>query len=375
MNTSHRQWLLELTNLPTAAGREGRVVNWVREWCAKRPSLELLSDVYGNLTIKRKDQAGDSPIYFTAHMDHPAFFVLEKEGDRRVTAEFRGGVNEGYFVGTKVNLYHADQPPQPGVVLSIDDRPAKESWGANDGQKRLVIEFEDAVGASHGDVMTWALPPSAIDADGRLRAPACDDLAGLAAALAALDELNQKPDSATRDVRVLLTRAEEIGFVGAIGACKAGTIPKLARLVALENSKSFPESPIGAGPIVRVGDFTSTFHPELTYKVGKIAQAIGALDKAFKHQRKLMPGGTCEASAYQAYGYISTCICLPLGNYHNMNETTKKIDSETIAVDDYDGMIRLLVAIGERLDDGNQTPGLIARLDDLFKGRESVLVS
>ena len=112
------------------------------------------------------------------------------------------------------------------------------------------------------------------------------------------------------------------------------TVAHGARLIALENSKSFAESPIGGGPIVRVGDATSTFDPDLTYRCGKIAQQIAAQDPSFKYQRKLMPGGTCEASAYQTYGYTATCLCLPLGNYHNMNEAAGKIDSEFISLSD-----------------------------------------
>ena len=62
-------------------------------------------------------------------------------------------------------------------------------------------------------------------------------------------------DAALAHVALLFTRSEEIGFIGAIGAAREGTVPKGARLVCLENSRSFPhDSPIGAGPIVRVGD-------------------------------------------------------------------------------------------------------------------------
>src|SRR5262249_28784735 len=155
------------------------------------------------------------------------------------------------------------------------------------------------------------------------------------AALAAFDDLSHDVSKPDLDVRVLLTRAEEVGFVGAIAACKNRTVPRKSRLIALENSKSFSESPIGAGPIVRVGDRTSTFDPDLTFRISKIAEQLAARDASFKWQRKLMPGGTCEASAYQSYGFISTCVCLPLGNYHNMNEATGKIDAETISLSDF----------------------------------------
>jgi len=166
---------------------------------------------------------------------------------------------------------------------------------------------------------------------------------------------------------VLLTRAEEVGFVGAIAAAKNHSVPKNSRIVALENSKSFPESPIGGGPIVRVGDFTSTFDPDLTYRISRVAGDLASRDDTFKWQRKLMPGGTCEASAYQSYGYTATCLCLALGNYHNMNDATGKIDAETISLGDYHALIRLLVEVGRVLDDAKLAPPLRDRLEKLLE--------
>jgi len=96
-------------------------------------------------------------------------------------------------------------------------------------------------------------------------------------------------------------------------------------------------------------------------------------DDSFRWQRKLMPGGTCEASAFLSYGYTSTCLCLPLGNYHNMNERTGRIAAETISVSDFDGLVRLLVEIGRRLDKPAKAPPLRERLDGLFARRRAVL--
>jgi endoglucanase len=297
-------------------------------------------------------------------MDHPAFVVVEVLDSRRVVAEFRGGVKDSYFEGTPVTLWPARGRPHHGNVVSLS--PATEEHA----NKRATIEFPAKVKAALGDVLTWTTGPQRIEGD-LFYTPACDDLSGVAAAFSSFDAL--LADDTKRDIRLLLTRAEEVGFIGAIAACKAGTIPRCARLIALENSKSFAESPIGAGPIVRVGDATSTFDPDLTYRCGKIAQQIAAQDPSFKYQRKLMPGGTCEASAYLSYGYTATCLCLPLGNYHNMNEATGKIDSEYISLADYDGLVRLLVEIGRRLDEPKLAPPLKGRLDDLFASRRGVL--
>ncbi|MCX5662761.1 MAG: hypothetical protein NTW19_24025 [Planctomycetota bacterium] len=368
----HRDWLLEITSLPTASGREDRVEAWVRRWAKRHPSIEILADASGNLTVQRRGAASANPIYFTAHMDHPAFVVTELLDARRVRAEFRGTVHEKYFAGAAVVLYHADLPAQPGKVVDFDNRPDKDNFGGNDSDKYLVIAFERDVVAAAGDVLTWDVGQARIEGD-RLFTPACDDLAGLAAAISAYDTLLADPAQDGVDVRLLLTRAEEFGFIGAIAAMKHGTVPRGARVIALENSKSFPESPIGGGPIVRVGDFTSTFDPGLTYRVGKIAQQVAAEDASFRFQRKLMAGGTCEASVYQSYGHTATCICLPLGNYHNMNEPEGRIEAETISVNDYHGLVRLLVQVARWLDDAKKAPDLRERFDGLYERRKRVL--
>ncbi len=383
--------LLALTGLPTAAGREGRVVAWVRAWAAYRPHLTVREDRHGNLLLQRGGAAEGMPIIFTAHMDHPAFVVTSVDGDT-VGAEFRGGVYLPFFEGTGVRLWRGDaERPQVGTVEG-----AREAEGG--GFKTATVSFAGELDAEPGDVVTWDLAASRVEGEGeeggerggrRLLAPACDDLAAVAAALAALDALTGGEsgsgsgggsgpggEAGGPDIRVLLTRAEEVGFIGAIGACTSGIIPPNARLIALENSKSFAESPLGNGPIVRVGDATSTFDPALTFAVGQVARRLAQHDDstgAFKWQRKLMPGGTCEASAYQALGHTATCVCLPLQNYHNMNDDTGRIDHESISLDDFHGLVHLLIALGHTLDNPDANPPLTARLASLFDRHQHLL--
>ena len=357
--------LLRLTGLPTATGHEDRVVAWVHQWAKRRPAVEVKTDKYGNLMVQRRDANGRSPIVFTAHLDHPAFVVTQADG-QTITAEFRGGVRDEFFPGAPVQLFRGASSRVPagrGVVASLT--PAQPG-----GFKTATIRLAKQAKAQPGDILTWDLPAAEV-IDGQLHAPACDDLAGAAAMFEAYGRLLKAGGDA--DVRLLCTRAEEIGFIGAIGACKSGIIPKRARLIALETSKSFADSPIGGGPIVRIGDRTSTFDPGLTYAVGQIAQRIAGEDPSFTWQRKLMPGGTCEASAYQALGYTATCVCLALGNYHNMDEDAGRIDREFISLADYHGLVRLLQAVAESLDKPDQAPGLASRLDQLFADYRHVL--
>ena len=151
-------------------------------------------------------------------------------------------------------------------------------------------------------------------------------------------------------VGLLFTVAEEVGFVGAIGAATNGLVKKNARLVCLENSRSFPESPIGGGPIVRVGDRMTVFSPGLTNEISTLMMAHAAANPKFKWQRKLMAGGACEATAFSAFGFQSTCLCLPLGNYHNMQAIDEvqagrrpaKVGREYISVEDLHGLVEML---------------------------------
>lgn len=389
----HRRWLLELTTLPTAAGREWRIERWVRMWAEARPGLTVDADASGNLVVamtggKTPFKEGP-PVFLTAHMDHPAFVVERIVSPTTIELAFRGGVMDDYFEDAPISIFAGGARGEHAAKATISERT-----GEQDPFKRFLAELEAPdEQITLGDVGVWELPEAEIDADGMLHTNACDDLAALVGALAALDELNRARAAGepVRDTRVLLTRAEEIGFIGAIGACRNKTMPEGSRVIALENSRSFIDSPIGAGPIVRVGDRLSTFSPALTAAVSKRAEAIAgapmptAAQKLadapkWKWQRKLMAGGACEASVFCAYGYEATCVCLPLGNYHNMadldavqagaNTQRPRVGREYIALSDFDNMVDLLIACGEDLPAAG---GLTDRLDKLWGERSGVL--
>ncbi|MFK7790302.1 MAG: hypothetical protein AB8C95_12520 [Phycisphaeraceae bacterium] len=366
MSKRHEQILMELTSLPTGAGLESRVIEWIEQWAKRRKTVTLTRDPLGNLTVKRKGARSTKPIYFTAHLDHPAFAVTEVlDVGKYIQAEFRGGVHDDYFVGTPVALHLHGKKPIKGKVVSLDRKRS------GDLLQLVTIELDRIASVLAGDLVTWALPKAKV-VKRRLHTPVCDDLSAVAAAICAYEKLLAKPKG-LGDVRLLFTLAEEVGFIGAIGAAKNGSLPKNATLICLENSKSMIESPIGDGPIIRVGDRLSIFDPDLTARLVAVAEALGKADKQFKVQRKLMPGGACEATAFRAYGYLSSCICLPLGNYHNMDESAKRIAPESISIDDYHMLILLLEAVGRSLPTTRAQQDLVARLDGLFDKRRGLL--
>ena len=105
-------------------------------------------------------------------------------------------------------------------------------------------------------------------------------------------------------------------------------------VVGVECSQAIAGVTLGAGPILRVGDKATVFTPAATAYCQVVAEQLAAQDKSFTFQRKLMDGGTCESTAYCHYGYNATGICLPLGNYHNMDEARGRLGPEFLDVRD-----------------------------------------
>jgi len=348
------KWLVELTHLPTASGLEGAVVDWARSWARRRADLLLSEDSGGNLLITQKGRHNRDPVLAVAHMDHPAFVVTYVSG-RSATFEFRGGVRPEYFDRARVEFVTG--PGSHGRVTSYD--PATRTG---------ILEVTGPT-PRVGDIARWRLPSR--QRDRHLLAPACDDLAGCAAALAALDRARRRPD--LRHFGILLTRAEEMGLVGALHAAKTGTIPSGARILSIETSRSSPDAPVGGGPVIRVGDAATVFDHDLTNRLSRAVAASG-----IRHQRKLMAGGVCEATAFGAFGYRTTGLCLPLGNYHNMGNL-ENVEAgrgkarpmlEEVSLADFHGLVDLLMVAANGVDADWDLP---RRLDEVYSEGKHLL--
>lgn len=357
---------------PAAPFREGAVIAWVREFASRNPHLVLRSDPDGNLELRRRGvRATASPLVLGAHMDHPGFRALRatRLPGRRgfaIDALFLGGVRPEFFPGARARFYvgDGDVPATTVAARVVRARPDPKS-----GELRVRLEARATVPAGSWGV--WELPDfrrSRRDPD-LLETRAADDLAGVAGILAVLEVVDRIDPKRRVDVRGLLTRAEEVGFVGAIAAARGGRLPKGARIVAIEASKALPHAPQGAGPILRVGDRTSIFDDGLTRWLGRVATDLaGPKGDRFLFQRRLMDGGTCESTAYQLYGYRCAALCVPLGNYHNMSERGR-IEVESIRLSDLVGLVRYFEGMIQRDADcpraGAADP-LLARLEKRF---------
>ena len=327
--------LKDLLTLPTATFREEAVKEYILAFCNNLPPVSVSSDEYGNLLVRYSYKSNRRrPLVFAAHMDHPGFIAREMVGNGTVRAAFRGGVRSEYFTNAKV-LFYTDTGHVRATVQKVTQakkvvRGGKTWHVPEEALLRVARPIEPET------IGMWELPDP-LEKDGCVHARACDDIAGVAAMLVMLERLSKR--RAATEVYCLFTRAEEVGFIGAIAAARAGTVSKQWPIIAIETSSALANAAIGDGPILRVGDRLSVFDPAVTAFCERVAKDLAKKRKTFKYQRKLMDGGACESTAYLAYGYPATGICLALGNYHNMSPKRTKPAQEYIGLNDWKLMV------------------------------------
>ncbi len=276
-----------LTNQPTAPFHEAAVRDEIEAQLRQCPHVKFERDRFGNVVARyRRGGRRSGGWALAAHMDHPGW-VRGKNG--KLT--FLGSVAERFRQNPKMK--------------------------------------------SFGDFAMWDLAAFELR-DRKIFSRACDDLLGCAEIICVFRELEEM--EAAVDCVGLFTRAEEVGFVGAIKLAQSGILCRGLTILSLETSTPRGTAQIGMGPIVRVGDKVSSFDGPATARLLSAAEA-----EKISVQRCLLDGGTCEATAYQLYGYTCAAASLALGNYHNVTPQGT-IGPEFVALDDFVGMVRLCVA-------------------------------
>jgi len=322
-----RRELLKLAkrvlSLPTAPYHEHAVRAFVIAYCHEL-GLPVELDRAGNVIARYRHDRGKSPLIFAAHMDHPGF---ESLGANR--AEFLGGVPRGMFDDAHVRFF-TDGKIVRARVEHVDDT----AW-----PKRKLVELKGGGGLRRGDFGTWDVPTFRVTT-GKLYAAAIDDVLSVVVVLATLTEARRRKLKA--HVWGVFTRAEEVGFHGAVELARSGKIPLSALVISMEMSRERSWARIGDGPVVRVGDRMTVFDPLATMFLQKVAKDCG-----IRAQRCLMDGGSCEASAFAAFGYRTGGLCLPLGNYHNIGPTGRP-RAEYVSVSDLEDLLRLTVAVAKQ---------------------------
>jgi endoglucanase len=362
--TPLRELTREVIAIPTAAYLEGAVVRYLRRFAAER-GLDCSQDVYGNVSITYRRDRPRRPLVLGAHIDHPGFVVTEVKG-RRLTLEFRGGLSAEYGKGEPLRIYAADGATTGTArITSVQASP-----GAARSTKRLAgakATLDAGATASEGDLALWDVPECRFRGE-IVHARQCDDMAGVVSVLATLDRVV----AAGRAGHLVgfFSRAEEVGLCGASAAARDRLLPEHALIVAVETSSMASGRAVqGGGPIIRVGDIGHIFSPRMTQWMTALAQGMAGEPGGFRYQRKLMDGGTTEATSYDLYGYETGAACLALGNYHNAGPKGR-VAAETVHMGDLEGLIQLFERMHAQVPGfARSLPSLLRRFDRL--GREA----
>lgn len=310
-----------------------------REYCVRRLIESRLlenkyphfCDPFGNLVLgansvpelKRILSQKKKPIsLFVAHMDHPGFHIPKKSAkpftqqslSKPLNFIWHGGSPLKDLKGAELYVSNPEGEWSPARILKA--KLHKSGHYMESGQlrithpERLRSSQEILFGGYHFKSFAWQKGDLVFT-------KAADDLAGVFALVESF--LSTQNKNTTTHPIGLLTTAEEVGWVGALAHFKRFDCWKNAKAevtaISLEASRTLKRAEMGKGPVVRLGDKASIFDSARSEKLLELA--CRATKKKF--QWRVMDGGTCEGSVTLAHNIPTVALCVPLGNYHNMN--------------------------------------------------------
>ncbi len=359
MNTRRLALLTELLKQPTAPFREDRVIAAVTRMLAMA-RVPYFRDPVGNVVVGRasraqyrqlvREKSAEPLRVFIAHMDHPGFHGARWISDSRLAVKWHGGSPVRHLAGSRVWLATNEGCLTEGKLSRV--RLLKSGRAMNTAEVRVTRAMQTPRPKANALYGGFKFRAPVWRAGKKLYTKAADDLVGVFAVVATAMDLHAK----RRGKKIppflgLLTRAEEVGFIGAIGHFELGWLARARRpvvCVSLETSRTLPGALIGKGPVVRLGDRRTTFDPDCLKVLSEVAEK--ALPK--KHQRCIMDGGTCEATAAIAYGLPAIGLSVPLGNYHNEGfeggpgcGAPRGPAPEFVHLDDVEGLLKLCRAL------------------------------
>jgi len=353
MNARLHRLLTQLLSHPTAPFRE-REVQQFAQFILRRARIPYFLDPAGNIVIGCASpaayrallrQPNKEPVrLFIAHMDHPGFHGVRWLTSRRLLVQWHGGSPVKHLRGSCVWLANETGVVAEGRIARATLLPSRHAIDTAEILLEQPLPVAQTAASFHGGFRFRA---PFWRAGKRLYTQVADDLIGVFAVLATALALYAGKRGTQPPFLGLLTRGEEVGFVGAIAHFELDWRDRARRpivAISLETSRTLPSALIGKGPVVRLGDRRTVFDPGYLHILSEIA----AQELPGRHQRRVMDGGTCEATAATAWGLPAIGISVPLGNYHNQGleggpDCAGKNGPapEFVHLDDIDGLLKL----------------------------------
>lgn len=359
MHNRQKKLLLNILSQPSAPFREMHVRDLVFSEL-DNVRIPYFADPAGNIIIGAdskekyfsllKNKTKEPLRIYMAHMDHPGFHGTKWITANRLQIQWHGGApvkrlnktpiwtadETGWFENGTLTKAKLDKNKTTIDTAEVHFK-SKKTRGKNPEASKLFggFRFSAPVWENRGIIYTKA----------------ADDLVGVFAVLSLALELKKKYGKIPGNFIGLLTRAEEVGFVGAFAHFKLDWFKQARRpllCISLETSRTLPGAHIGKGPVIRLGDRLTVFDP----KALRIFRSVAEKHLKNGYQIRIMDGGTCEASVSMAFSVPCVGISIPLGNYHNQSfeggPDSRGPDGpapEFVHVKDVTGMVKLCHAL------------------------------
>ncbi len=350
-----KKLLLRILSKPTSPFCE----SWIQEEFKlffREHKLPYYEDAFGNLWlgVSKSSEIPKTHLLFVAHMDHPGFAInrwtqKKKAGNWSCEAKWFGG-GPTKILGHRVKVFPTRSHPLWKDFQNSDIPHTSHLKGrithVKPGTRSVATARIEVPASALSSIFLEAKAPGldrffwgacldfqeldysgtlSFATGGRLRTKSADDLVGGCLAVQAFLEAREENTSSTRGVAVLLSRAEENGFHGTLAALRSQKLnPRYTVMVSIETSSQLPGAELGKGPVIRLGDRATIFSPYATRFVQSVA---GKLPK-LKFQRRVMDGGSCEATAFNSFHFEVAGISIPLGGYHNVGKDLRAIPEE-----------------------------------------------
>lgn len=363
MDKKQHARLIDLLSRPTAPFRETHIVRYATAML-EGAAVPYFEDAAGNIVVgagsereylKRLRARASQPLrLFVAHMDHPGFHGQRWLADDRLAVRWYGGSPVRHLRGARVRIASDDGVEGVGTMVGADI--ARSGRAIARAEIRVAPGFARDRRRRPGARALFGgfdFGPAVHQARGRIHCPAADDLVGVFAILETARAVTADGRGAEHFLG-LLTRGEEVGFVGAIAHFELDWLRRRRRplvAVSLEASRTLPGAEIGKGPVVRLGDRRTVFDADGMQVLSELAGKV----LPGRHQRRIMDGGACEATAATAFGIPTIGLTVPLGNYHNQGleggadcPRLAGPAPEFVHVDDVRGLLALCRALVDR---------------------------
>ncbi len=378
MNKSKLFLLNQILSQATAPFREDNVINFVTSLFDEK-RVPYFLDPIGNVIVGVKSKQAylnliqkeqKEPVrVFIAHMDHPGFHGSKWLSKNQLKIKWHGGSPIKHLNGANVWLAVTKSENGDGCTyngklsnIKIHKHGHSLDTATVNINTRFMADFDGSLPPAKQVYGAFDFKKPVWNTGKRIYTRVADDLVGVFCIVSlALDhyskmdrsKINKSGKSNSQEFPFigLLTRAEEVGFVGAIGHFQLAWLEKARRstvCISLEASRTLPGAEIGKGPIVRLGDRRTVFDSDGSQLLSMLAQQV----LPGKHQRRIMDGGSCEGTATTAFGFPVIALSVPLGNYHNQGyeggQECKKPNGpapEFVHLDDIKGQLKLCHAL------------------------------